>query len=261
MSKARKRPGPPPINAADYDIQEPYTWQPPNWLRDFARDHVWPFIDEHQQAAKDALYRWLDHMARTDATAGMIRQLGQGKNRLELERRPGWERKHQQLTDEIEEILARQRQGINSGNAARFASPLEMPFNRALSGDECLVALLALNDETRDHGQRVRPTDNPLFGVVCRDVHGLRNEHVPALEAMLRKAMREIAPPRGQPGRRGYSLEALAYAQKLRQENPNMKVAAIRAMCLKKFSEDDMPDTNNFARWMNRPRKRANRAN
>jgi hypothetical protein len=64
----------------------------------------------------------------------------------------------------------------------------------------------------------------------------------------------------GRPGRRGYPLEALAYARKLRAENPQMKAAAIRKQCLALFPEDDLPpDPESFRRWLNR--KRANRAN
>lgn len=166
----------------------------PNWFRDFARDHVWPFMDQHQQAPKDALYRWLVHMTRTDSSADMIRQLEQGRMRLELERRPGWERMNQEVTDRIEEILARADQGCTSGNAARFTSPLEPSFKRKLSCDESLVALLALNEETRAHSQRIRPAECSLFGVVCRDVHGLREEHLPALRTLLKTATQGIAP-------------------------------------------------------------------
>jgi hypothetical protein len=65
---------------------------------------------------------------------------------------------------------------------------------------------------------------------------------------------------KGTPGRRGYPLEALEYAKKLRHDNPTMKVQALRMKCLEKFSEDDLPpDADSFRRWLNR--KRANRAN
>jgi hypothetical protein len=66
--------------------------------------------------------------------------------------------------------------------------------------------------------------------------------------------------PKGKAGRRGYPLDALAYAKQLRTENPSMKAVAIRKKCLDHFSEDDLPpDPESFRRWMNR--KRANRAN
>jgi hypothetical protein len=65
---------------------------------------------------------------------------------------------------------------------------------------------------------------------------------------------------RGQPGRRGYPLEALKYAQELRQKNPSLKAHALRGECLKKFPEDDLPpDGESFRAWLNR--KRTNRTN
>jgi hypothetical protein len=65
---------------------------------------------------------------------------------------------------------------------------------------------------------------------------------------------------KGKPGRRGYPLEALKYAQELRKQNPAMKAHVIRRMCLQEFSEDDLPpDGDSFRTWLNR--KRTNRTN
>jgi hypothetical protein len=65
---------------------------------------------------------------------------------------------------------------------------------------------------------------------------------------------------RGKAGRRGYPLEALTYALKLREKNPEMTASKLRRKCLKEFSEDDLPpDGDAFRRWLNRPLK--NRAN
>jgi hypothetical protein len=67
-----------------------------------------------------------------------------------------------------------------------------------------------------------------------------------------------IAPVKGKPGRRGYPLEVLQYAHKLRQKHPTMKVHTIRQKCLERYSVDDMPlDTDSFRTWLNR--KRTNR--
>jgi hypothetical protein len=61
---------------------------------------------------------------------------------------------------------------------------------------------------------------------------------------------------KGTPGRRGYPLDALAYAKKLRKENPEMKVHTIRQRCLIMFCEDDLPVGDDaFRRWLNRNRK------
>jgi hypothetical protein len=61
---------------------------------------------------------------------------------------------------------------------------------------------------------------------------------------------------KGEPGRRGYPLEALHYAMELRNQKPKMKAIAIRAECLKRFSEDDLPISEDaFRRWLNRKRK------
>lgn len=60
----------------------------------------------------------------------------------------------------------------------------------------------------------------------------------------------------GEPGRRGYSLEALRYALELRKSNPQLKAMLIRKQCLQKFSQDDLPpDPDTFRAWLNRPRK------
>jgi len=70
----------------------------------------------------------------------------------------------------------------------------------------------------------------------------------------------EATATRGCPGRRGYPREALAYAQRLRRDNPDMKASTLRAKCLEKFDKDDLPPNGEaFRRWLNRPRK--NRAN
>jgi hypothetical protein len=82
----------------------------------------------------------------------------------------------------------------------------------------------------------------------------------------LRELVRELVgaasgrpPAKGKPGRRGYPARALSYAKKLREDNPQMKAAAIRRKCLERFSEDDLPpDPDSFRRWLNR--ERANRA-
>jgi hypothetical protein len=69
------------------------------------------------------------------------------------------------------------------------------------------------------------------------------------------------ATPKGQPGRRGHSLEARQYALDLQQQHPQWTVKQIRSECLKKFPPGDLPrdpnpsDPANFRRWLNRPRK------
>jgi hypothetical protein len=70
----------------------------------------------------------------------------------------------------------------------------------------------------------------------------------------------DAPPPKGRPGRRGYSLEALRYAKELRRQYPNKEAKELRAMCLKKFSKDDLPpDADSFRSWLNR--KRTNQTN
>ena len=68
--------------------------------------------------------------------------------------------------------------------------------------------------------------------------------------------------PKGRPGRKGYPLEALEKAHEIRRKHPHWKAVQIRRECLNHFSEEDLPpDGDSFRRWMNRSRKRANRAN
>src|SRR5262249_13853333 len=63
-----------------------------------------------------------------------------------------------------------------------------------------------------------------------------------AAEAMLQAAATVRGQPvKGRAGRRGYSLEALDYAEKLRAENPMMKAHALRRACLQRFSEAELP--------------------
>ena len=81
------------------------------------------------------------------------------------------------------------------------------------------------------------------------------------------RAMRDAAAPikmkrtaKGQVGRRGYPLKVLQFAQKLREKDPSLKVAQIRAHCVKQFPDDDVPaDVDAFRTWLNR--KRTNRTN
>lgn len=82
----------------------------------------------------------------------------------------------------------------------------------------------------------------------------------PKVIAALRKKKGKGKGPKGKPGRRGYPLEALGYALKLRGLNPMMKASKIRGECLKRFSEHELPpDGESFRAWLNR--KRTNRTN
>jgi len=65
---------------------------------------------------------------------------------------------------------------------------------------------------------------------------------------------------KGQPGRRGYPIEAWKHARRLRRQHPGWKAGKIRSQCLKQFHPDDLPHSSEgFRRWLNRSRK--NRAN
>jgi hypothetical protein len=70
--------------------------------------------------------------------------------------------------------------------------------------------------------------------------------------------LRQLAPPpptKGVRGRRGYPAEARDFAEELRKKYPTMKAEAIRARCLKQFSEDDLPVTAAaFRAWLSRRR-------
>jgi hypothetical protein len=104
--------------------------------------------------------------------------------------------------------------------------------------------------------------DKLRFGAVASKQFGWLMTLVEQEFARLRQALAADggAETPGKPGRRGYPLDALQYAKKLRAEHPMMKATAIRGECLKHFSEDDLPpDAESFRRWLNR--KRANRAN
>jgi hypothetical protein len=73
--------------------------------------------------------------------------------------------------------------------------------------------------------------------------------------------LRKLDPPlptKGVRGRRGYPVEARAFAEDLRKKYLTMKAEAIRARCLKRFSEDDLPlNAAAFRAWLSR--KRTNR--
>jgi hypothetical protein len=108
----------------------------------------------------------------------------------------------------------------------------------------------------------------PILGVELLDLapearmgmsHSAFAKRLSVAVEILRK-LQPASSARGRPGRRGYPREALAYAQELRKKNPEMKAHVIRQMCLKKFSEDDLPpDAAAFRGWLNRPR--TNRTN
>ena len=93
------------------------------------------------------------------------------------------------------------------------------------------------------------------------DENAAENHEAPLADTILQAdATLHELPAKGRPGRRGYPLEALDYAQKLRAENQMMKAHSLRLECLKHFPETDLPpDAESFRRWLNR--KRANRAN
>jgi hypothetical protein len=72
--------------------------------------------------------------------------------------------------------------------------------------------------------------------------------------AVTRLASLETALLRGKPGAPGYPREVREYALQLRLENPRMPAPVIRGKCLThfrgRFDERDMPDPENFARWL-----------
>jgi hypothetical protein len=90
--------------------------------------------------------------------------------------------------------------------------------------------------------------DNPEWLLAMRGLSA-------ALDARTRPTNREGArPPKGRPGAPGYPREIRAYAMQLRRKHPRMTARAIRKRCLEKFPgrEGDMPDAENFRRWLNR---------
>jgi hypothetical protein len=108
----------------------------------------------------------------------------------------------------------------------------------------------------------VPPIPGSLLDALCQATEILEREiqNLTSDQMLVEQAPDDGHTAKGKPGRRGYPIEALNYAFKLRQENPTMKVHTIRARCLKRFSEDDLPlETDAFRRWLNR--HRANRAN
>jgi hypothetical protein len=121
---------------------------------------------------------------------------------------------------------------------------------------------MRLSDDVYDHAMsdliqagklRAETTTEPQAKWV--DHRQLRVFPTPALSKWWSSLTDE--PPLGMPGPRGYSLEALEYALSLRQQDPSMKVHAIRQRCLEKFSEDDLPDDDHaFRAWLTRKRKR-----
>ncbi len=60
----------------------------------------------------------------------------------------------------------------------------------------------------------------------------------------------------GQPGRRGYSAKALAYAHRLKEQHPDWKAQTLLNRCRKKYKEEDLPrNAKAFRAWLTRPRK------
>src|SRR5437870_7632 len=184
--KSRQIVSTPTVNPADYEIQEPPTWKPPRWLSEFAHNEVWPFLDSHREAGTSALARWLDSQGEHDERLRQLANLDVEKRRLACS--PETE----DMAQELETRISRRVQGFASAyNAAPFDLPLPPPRNRTLPPDACLAALTAVNDATRDPSQRIGPSDNTLFRILCRQVEELEQSHLPALRAMLRRTVPE----------------------------------------------------------------------
>jgi len=104
-------------------------------------------------------------------------------------------------------------------------------------------------------------TANRISRWLCAD-HGhnpesARRVTLAVLANLLRGVSSEVTgAPKGTPGRRGYPEKTLRYAHSLRTKNPELTIKEIRAKCLKKFDEHDLPpDIDSFRRWLNRKRK------
>src|SRR5262249_54806045 len=89
------------------------------------------------------------------------------------------------------------------------------PANRTLDHDSCLVALMAVNDETRDPSQWIGPTNSgptssSLYAILRCRVWELKSKDLPGLEAILRKAKRpppkpaKVRKPQGRPKSQGH---------------------------------------------------------
>jgi len=167
------------VNPADYEIEDSPTREHPRWLADFARDAVWPFIDSHRKAATAALARWLDCKAAHDERLRQLANLDVEKRRLACS--PETEDMAREVGNKIKQRVRL----ITSYNTPPLDLPLPPPADRTLPPDDCLVALLAVNDETRDPSQRIGPTDSSLYLALCGKVRELKEPHLPALRAML----------------------------------------------------------------------------
>jgi hypothetical protein len=189
--------GPADVNPADYDLPSSSHWDPPDWLLKFARDHVWPFVDSRPRAELiAALNRWLGCHAEKDE---FLRQLALlDKERRRLAYLDGLEECERLLAAQIDDRIAHLAGAYNE-------PPLDLPFppprERTLSRDASLVALMALNDETRDHSQRIGPTDSSLYAIVCAEVRKLKRMHLAGLQAMITTAQQ--SPPPADERRRG----------------------------------------------------------
>src|SRR5262249_36602950 len=149
-------------------------------------------VDLHQETTKTALTRWLGRFAHYNELPRQIQQMEEVIRRLECQART--ETLQQQTRAHIEDMVLRLRSGISVSNTeAPLDFPLPPPLDRTLPLDDRLVALMALNDETRNPRQRIGPTKNILYGEVCRNVRGLTEEHLPRLKAYVETAQREIA--------------------------------------------------------------------
>jgi hypothetical protein len=139
------------IHSADYDA--------PFWLAEFVRNEVRPFFDFDLalQAALAALARWRAYIPEKDM---YLRQLAEGSAPPEPR--------------------------------AYNEPPLDLPLpplrNRNWTCDQCLIALLAVHDETRDPKDRIVSTEIGIYAALCLRVRDLRKEDLPDLRAMLKKA-------------------------------------------------------------------------
>jgi hypothetical protein len=190
--------GPANVNPADYDLPSLSHWDPPDWLLKFARDQVWPFVDSRPKAELiAALNRWLGCHAEKDE---FLRQLALlDKERRRLACLGGLEECERLLAAQIDDRIAHVTGAYNE-------PPLDLPFppprQRTPSRDASLVALMALNDETRDHSQRIGPTNSSLYAIVCAEVRKLKRKHLAGLQPMI-KTVQQSPPPADETQKRG----------------------------------------------------------
>jgi hypothetical protein len=224
----------PAFDPEDYALSEEGS-NAPSWLYRFVRAEVRPLLIERRPAALAALARWLacheerkrELQAREAKRTEFLRQLAALPEEQRDTPEPpaeGYAWREPLVTlDDGRTIRVKGWLPLElwPGSVQAIEYPLPLPIDRDLSADECWSVLIAMHDVCRVRREQLGPADSIPFLELRTLATGLRESHLPDLQAILAQARASLAATRQRAGREDGGGKARRGGGKRRLEQSN----------------------------------------